>query len=131
MAGMGDGYDRIPGVNPFLAAVVTTREGCRRHQGDGCIRADVGSCQTDACPCDSQSVGRRSCVGLYLGIVAHGAASQPAPNPLRRLSGLRRTQRGIYALEFGLVFAAFFLVLYSLVTYGMIDRKSTRLNSSH
>jgi Flp pilus assembly protein TadG len=47
-------------------------------------------------------------------------------NPLAALAP--RAQRGAYAVEFALVFSIFFLVLYGLITYGLIFTAQHSLN---
>lgn len=50
----------------------------------------------------------------------------------RPVSGMRRRERGATAIEFALMLPVFFLILYAIITYGMIfaaqqnltDRKS-------
>jgi hypothetical protein len=42
----------------------------------------------------------------------------------------RSTQRGAYAVEFGLVFLTFFLVIYAILTYGMIFAAQQSLNAA-
>ena len=41
-----------------------------------------------------------------------------------------RTQSGAYAVEFGLVFLTFFLVIYAILTYGMIFAAQQSLNAA-
>lgn len=43
-------------------------------------------------------------------------------------TGIKRGQRGAYAVEFGLVFLAFFFVLYAVLTYGLIFTAQQSLN---
>ncbi len=40
------------------------------------------------------------------------------------------SQRGVYAVEFGLVFFIFFLVIYAILTYGMIFAAQQSLNAA-
>ncbi|WP_082985234.1 TadE/TadG family type IV pilus assembly protein [Orrella dioscoreae] len=43
-------------------------------------------------------------------------------------TGVKGGQRGAYAVEFGLVFLAFFFVLYAVLTYGLIFTAQQALN---
>ncbi|HBL65295.1 MAG TPA: hypothetical protein DDZ58_04430, partial [Achromobacter sp.] len=49
-----------------------------------------------------------------------GGVAPAASNSVCHVSGYRRAQRGSYALEFALVFVVFFLVLYGILTYGLV-----------
>ncbi|OZI17826.1 hypothetical protein CAL19_12055 [Bordetella genomosp. 7] len=72
--------------------------------------------------------GRPACGDIPGGFALAGAAATSAPGAVRHIPGIGRAQRGAYAVEFALIFLAFFLVLYGIMMYGMIFTAQQSLN---
>lgn len=45
--------------------------------------------------------------------------TKPASNALRHAPSARQRQRGVYALEWAIIFSAFFMLLYAIVSFGL------------
>lgn len=128
VAGMAARAGRVSGGRALFPAVAAPLDGGRGCQGDRRVRVCPRTIETGV------GAGSRQCGGwpargaVSGGLSAMRAAGALEPHTLRGVHGVRRAQRGVYTVEFGLVFLVLFAVLYVILTYGLVFTAQQSLN---
>ncbi|KAG0771683.1 hypothetical protein G6F22_016279 [Rhizopus arrhizus] len=120
MARLVHGNRRLSGRNTVPVVMGQASDGRGRRQGHRDTRLAAGDRAADPDTGAGEPAGRLARLAVSDRVALLASDRPSSPNSVRRVYGSRRAQRGVYALEFGLVFVVFFLVFYAILTYSLV-----------
>ncbi|KAG1448935.1 hypothetical protein G6F57_016732 [Rhizopus arrhizus] len=113
MARLVHGNRRLSGRNTVPVVMGQASDGRGRRQGHRDTRLAAGDRAADPDTGAGEPAGRLARLAVSDRVALLASDRPSSPNSVRRVYGSRRAQRGVYALEFGLVFVVFFLVFFN------------------